>query len=192
MNTEEIKDKYLKNETILWQGAPSKPRLFNKSDIFMIPFTIVFGGMFIIYAFISALLMITGESIMFSFVGITFVILGLYILIFRLFYRRKRISRQVYFVTDKRVFSFDTLRDEVIFDIPLDETELFLGDKSLILGDTNAIGDFIYNLGLDVFFRKFSKETPAFRYLDNINEISKIIIENKEKVEEQEDDSVFI
>ena len=129
---------------------------------------------------------------MFSFVGITFVILGLYILIFRLFYRRKRISRQVYFVTDKRVFSFDTLRDEVIFDIPLDETELFLGDKSLILGDTNAIGDFIYNLGLDVFFRKFSKETPAFRYLDNINEISKIIIENKEKVEEQEDDSVFI
>ena len=160
MNTNEIKEKFLKDETILWQGSPKKAPLFNKSDIFMIPFSLIFGGTFIMYAIISALMMLAGESIMFSLLGITCLILGLYILVFRLWYRKKRISREVYFVTDKRVFAFDTLRDNVIFDILLDETELYLGHKSLILGESNSIGDFIYNLGLDIFFRKFAKETP--------------------------------
>ena len=192
MNTEEIKNKYLKNDTILWQGVPINTPLFNKSDIFMIPFSVLFGGLFVMYAVISALLMFTGQSIMFSFIGITFLLIGIYILFFRLWYRKKRISRQLYFVTNKRVFAFDTMRDDVVFDIPIEETDLFLGNNSLILANTNSIGDFIYNLGLDVFFRKFAKETPSFKYIENINEVSKIIINNKEKTEETEDDSIFI
>jgi len=192
VNTNEIKNKYLKEETVLWQGAPKNTPLFQKSDIFMIPFSLIFGGIFIIYAVISVLLLITGQSIMFSLVGITFLLFGLYILIFRLWYRKKRISREVYFVTNKRVFAFDTMRDNVVFDILLSDTELYLGSKSLILGETNSIGDFIYNLGLDIFFRKFSKETPSFKYIDDINEVSKIIMKNKETAEETDDDSIFI
>ena len=101
-------------------------------------------------------------------------------------------KKQIYFVTDKRAFAFDTMRDSVIFDIPLDETDLYLGDKSLILGNTNSIGDFVYNLGLDVFFRKLAHETPAFRYIEDINGVSKIIMTNAEKVVETNDDELFI
>jgi len=192
MNINEVKEKFLKNETILWQGKPKKAPLFQKSDIFIIPFSLIFGGMFLIYAIISAIMMFSGESIMFSLVGITCLVLGLYILVFRLWYRKKRISREIYFVTDKRVFAFDTMRDNVIFDILNSDTELYLGNNGLILGETNSIGDFIYNLGLDIFFRKFVKETPSFKYISDINEVAKIIMKNKEKIEETDDDSLFI
>ncbi len=192
MTKDEIKSKYLNNETILWQGGALNVPLLNKSDILLIPFTLIFGGLFIIYALISALMMIAGESALFSLVGITFLLIGLYILFFRIFYRKKRIQREIYFVTENRVFAFDSMRDEVIFDISLNETELYLGDKSLILGSTNSIGDFVYNLGLDIFFRKFIKATPTFKYIDDISGVYKIIIENKKKEVEIEDDSIFI
>ena len=192
MTKDEIKSKYLNSEVILWQGDAVNVPLFNKSDIFIIPFTLIFGGLFVIYALISALMMIAGESALFSLVGITFLLIGLYILFFRIFYRKKRILREIYFVTENRVFAFDSMRDEVIFDISLNETELYLGDKSLILGSTNSIGDFVYNLGLDIFFRKFIKETPTFKYIDDISGVYKIIIENKKKEVEIEDDSIFI
>ena len=76
----------------------------------------------------------------------------------------------------------------------IEDVEVFSGDKSLILGETNAIGDFVYNLGLDIFFRKFAKETPAFRYIDNLNEVAKIILKTKEKIttKDEDDDSLFI
>ncbi len=194
MTTQEIINKYLKHEQILWHGKPENTPLFNKADIFMIPFTLIFGGAFIIYALISALMMIAGQGIMFSLLGITCLILGIYFIFIRLWYRKKRISRQVYFVTQKRVFVFDTLRDDVIFDILLEDVEVYSGNKTLILGETNAIGDFVYNLGLDIFFRKFAKETPAFRYINELGEVAKIILKAKEKMitKDEDDDSLFI
>lgn len=192
MTNEEIIKKHLNNEKVLWQGNPVKVPLLHKSDIFMIPFTLIFGGSLIFYAIMAAIMMIKGESIMFSLVGITALIMGAYILFFRLWYRKKRIKKQVYFVTKKRAFAFDTMRDDVLFDIELSETDLYMGDKSLIIGETNSIGDFVYNIGLDIFFRKFVKETPAFRYIDDISGVSKIIMTNKEKAVETDDDSLFI
>lgn len=192
MTKEEIIRKYLNNEKILWQKKPEKVSLFNKWDILMIPLTLIFGGSLLMYAVLSFIMMIKGESFMFSLIGITSFIIGAYILFLRLWYRKKRIKKQIYFVTDKRAFAFDTMRDSVLFDIPLDETDLYLGDKSLILGNTNSIGDFVYNLGLDIFFRKLAHETPAFKYINDINEVSKIIITNAEKVVDADDDELFI
>ena len=192
MDKTEIINRFLKDEKILWQGAPSNVPYLNKSDIWLIPFTLLFGGAFIGYAIISAIMMFAGKSIMFALTGITLLLMGTYILFFRFWYRKKRIARQLYFVTDKRVFAFDTMRDDIIFDILLEDTDLYLGYKSLIISDINAIGDFIYNLGLDIFFRKFAKETPSFKYIDDINNVSRIIISAKETVEENDNDSIFI
>lgn len=192
MTKEEIINRFLKDEKILWQGKPFKVPTFNKSDIFMIPFTIIFGGSFILYSIISALVMFAGKDIMFALIGITFLLIGIYLLFLRFWYRKKRIKRQLYFVTNKRVFSFDTLRDEVIFDIPLYETQFYMLDKTLILGDTNVLGDFIYNLGLDIFFRKISNETPSFKYINDIDKVAEIINSNIKTAKETEDDTIFI
>ena len=187
-----IKEKYLKNETVLWQGKPEKVPVFNKFDFLLVPFSLIIGGMMIVYAIVSAIMMFSGQSIVFSLAGITALLLGVYFIFLRLWYRKKRISREVYFVTDKRVLAIDTMRDDVIFDIPLEDVVMYLGDHSLILGETNSIGDFVYGMGLDIFFRKFSKETPAFRYIDDIKNVSNIIIKNIQKNEEDADESPFI
>ncbi len=192
MKNNEIKEKYFKHDTVLWQGAPKKVPVFTRSDFLLVPFSVIFGGFLLAYAIISAIAMLAGHGILFSLVGITFLLLGVYLIFIRLWYRKKRISRQAYFVTDKRVFGFDTMRDDVLFDIPLRDTDLSLGYKSLELGETNSIGDFIYGLGLDIFFRKFSKETPAFRYIDDIEQVSKIIMTTLQKDNGTDDDSIFI
>ncbi len=187
-----IKEKYLKDETILWQGKPEKVPTFNKLDFLLVPFSLVIGGMMLVYAVVSAIMMFSGQGIMFSLAGITALLLGVYFIFLRLWYRKKRISREVYFVTDKRVFAVDTMRDNVIFDIPLENVVMYLGDHSLILGETNSIGDFVYGMGLDIFFRKFAKETPAFRYIEDIKKISDVIVKNIQKNEENADESPFI
>lgn len=192
MSNNEIKEKYFKNDKVLWEGAPKKVPVFTKSDFLLIPFSIIFGGFLLAYAIISAIMMFAGHGILFSLVGITFLLIGLYVIFIRFWYRKKRVTREVYFVTNRRVFAFDTMRDDVLFDIPLRDTDLSLGYKSLELGETNAVGDFIYGLGLDIFFRKFSKETPAFKYIDNIEQVSKIIITNLQKDDGTDDDSLFI
>lgn len=192
MTNNEIKEKYFKHDTVLWQGAPKKVPVFTRSDFLFVPFSLIFGGFLLAYAVISAIMMIAGQGILFSLAGITFLLIGVYLIFIRLWYRKKRISREVYFVTDKRVFGFDTMRDNVLFDIPLNDTDLSLGHKSLELGEVNSIGDFIYGLGLDIFFRKFTKETPAFKYIDDIEQVSKIIITTKEKDDGTDDDSIFI
>lgn len=188
----DIKEKYLNNETILWQGKPVKVPVFNKFDFLLVPFSLAIGGIMLVYAVISAIMMLTGQGIMFSLVGITALLLGVYFIFIRLWYRKKRISREVYFVTDKRVFAVDTMRDNVIFDIPLEDVVMYLGDKSLIFAETNSIGDFVYGMGLDIFFRKFAKETPAFRYIEDTKKVSQIIIKNIQKNEDNTDESPFI
>ncbi len=192
MTNSEIKEKYFKHDTVFWEGAPKKVPVFTRSDFLLVPFSLIFGGFLLAYAAASAIMMIAGQGILFSLAGITFLLIGVYLIFIRLWYRKKRISREVYFVTDKRVFGFDTMRDNVLFDIPLRDTDLSLGYKSLELGEVNSIGDFIYGLGLDIFFRKFAKETPAFKYIDDIEQVSKIIITTKEKDDGTDDDSIFI
>lgn len=191
MTKQDIKDTYFKSEQVLWQGAPENVPTFNKWDIFLIPFTIFLGIPMIFYTIIGAVAMFTGKGAMFALVGITSFIIAFYILFLRFWYRKKRIKKLLYFVTDARVFCFDTMRDEVVFDIPLYETELGLGYKCLLLAQPYAIGDFIYNIGLDIFLRKYAKETPAFKYIHNIQEVSKIIMTNS-KEKDTDDDSLFI
>lgn len=191
MTMQEIRDKYFKNEKILWQGSPENVPTFNKWDIFLIPFTLFLGIPMIFYTILGIYAVFTAQGATFALIGITAFIIGFYILFLRFWYRKKRLKKLLYFVTDVRVFCFDTMRNDVVFDIPLYETELGLGYKCLLLAQPYAIGDFIYNIGLDIFLRKFTKETPAFKYIDNIEEVSKIIMTNS-KEKEVDDDSLFI
>ena len=138
MTNAQIKEKYFKNDTVLWEGAPNKVPVFSRADFLLVPFSLIFGGFLLGYAILSVVVMLAGQGILFSLVGITFLLLGVYLILLRLWYRKKRISREVYFVTNKRVFGFDTMRDNVLFDIPLKETELSLGYKSLELSETNS------------------------------------------------------
>ena len=177
MTKEEIKNKYFKdNEEIIWTGKPDALRWFVRLDFILIPITLILGGYMLLFAFSAFILMLRGENMTFALSGITVLLIAFYLIFGRLWYRRKRASKNLYFVTNKRVFVFNTLRDTVDADILLQNTELYVSKNTLFLGERFFAGDLIYALGLDLFFHKLAGQSPAFYNIKNPEVIKEIIV----------------
>ena len=87
-------------ETILWKGAAGSGGLLSKYDIFLIPFSILWGG----FAFFWEYQVLSmGAPIFFSLFGLFFCLMGFYIIFGRfllaLFFRR----RTSYVITNHRI-----------------------------------------------------------------------------------------
>lgn len=193
MTKEEIQKKYFTDdEEILWFDAAKNVGIFTTSDIFLIPLTLFVGGFLLFYAFSSMILMFRGESIAFSLSGITMILIALYLIFGRIWYRYKRVSKNLYFVTSKRIFIFNTLRDTVSAEIPLADAVPCVRRNALILSDQYPAGDIVFGLGLDLFFRSFVRETPAFTGIENPSEVLQVIQNAKKSRKAAEHDSDFI
>lgn len=176
MTKEEIINKYFaEDEEILWSGSPDTLKYFMRNDLILIPLTVLIGGFMLVYSYSSMILMLRGESVTFALSGITLLIIGLYLIFGRIWYRHKRLSRNLYFVTDKRCVVFNTLRDKITADIPIASVEPEIYLNSLFLGDKLLGGDLVYALGLDVFFHNNVAESPAFTAISKPENVKKII-----------------
>lgn len=87
-------------ERILWRGRPEKIRLLEASDAFMIPFSLLWGG-FAIYWEYSVLRM--NAPFIFPVFGGFFVLIGLYMIFGRFFYKSFILKRTSYAVTSEKV-----------------------------------------------------------------------------------------
>ena len=87
-------------EYILWQGQPNSSIRLQKSDIFMIPFSLLWCGFSVFW---TVLTFQSGAPFFFPLFGLFFVAIGLYIVVGRFFTRSRRLSHTAYAVTDKRV-----------------------------------------------------------------------------------------
>ena len=194
MTKEEIQNKYFADgEEILWSGGPDTLTYFMRTDFILIPLTVLIGGFMLSYAYSSMVLMFRGQSMAFALSGITFLLIGLYLIFGRIWYRHKRLSRNLYFVTDERVFVFNTLRDKVTADIPIHLAEPEAFQNTLFLSDKFLGGDLVYGLGLDLFFHSFVRESPAFAAISNPEQVKKIIKrakKNRKKVKNDTDDFI--
>lgn len=86
-------------EFLHWTGRPDPKVLFSSADVFLIPFSLLWGG-FAIYWEYQA---ITGsETPMFALFGIPFVLVGLYMIFGRFIYKARRKRTTVYGLTDSR------------------------------------------------------------------------------------------
>jgi hypothetical protein len=93
-----LADELMPGEYIIWSGKPNLRKIFTKSDLVLIPFSIFWCGFAIFWTF-SAYQM----GGMFSLFGIPFVIVGLYITFGRFIVRAIRKKSTVYAITNKRV-----------------------------------------------------------------------------------------
>ncbi len=90
----------LADEYVLWHGMPEQRSPFTKQDIFLIPFSLIWGGGVVFWE-LNAIK--SGAPLLFAIFGIPFVLIGLYLIFGRFIYIKYAMKHTYYAVTNRRV-----------------------------------------------------------------------------------------
>lgn len=175
-----ISDQLLDHEHILWQGQPGR-RLLTASDIFLIPFSLLWCGFAIFW---EAGVLASG-IFLFGIWGIPFVLVGLYMVFGRFIYKKYLLEHMYYYVTNKRIIILKRTRKESTTDlyyrgIPSVEKRIRQNGKgTLRFGDSPGIYGIYENTGLDLFMgRGMSRNvSPAFFDIEDASKVYRLVQE---------------
>ena len=151
----------LKDEQVLWMGQPDPGILFTGADVFLVPFSLFWGGFALFW---EALVLIGRAPVFFALWGIPFVLLGLYFIFGRFLYKRISKRRTYYAATNQRVLALNTLWRRhlqavyitAIADIALSTRSNGTGTIRFG-GSAPAIWGMYDNTGMDFFARGFGR-----------------------------------
>lgn len=86
-------------ENLIWAGKPKTGIVFRSPDLYLIPFSLLWGGIAIVWEVIA----ISTGPLLFNLVGIPFVCLGLYLIVGRFFFDAKKRAGTTYGITKDRI-----------------------------------------------------------------------------------------
>lgn len=148
-------------ERLRWAGRPDPKVHFTKADIYLVPFSLLWGG----FAMVWETLAITGDSpAHFALWGIPFVLMGLYFIFGRFIYKRRRKLTTVYGLTDSRAIVSVTERS--VTDAPVKGASVQTdrsrdGRHATVIFGGNGKPAPYQNTGMD-FFTIGSAQTVGF------------------------------
>jgi hypothetical protein len=164
-------------ERLLWAGTPKQGVIFRGSDIFMVPFSLLWGGFAIFWEIM--VLQIPSEkagavSIVFPLFGIPFVLIGLYLIFGRFIYDSKKRAKTFYGLTDQRaiivsgLFSrgVKSLNLKTMSDVSLSEKANGYG--SIVFGQENQMMSMFMGGG---FPGMGGSTTPKFELIENAKQV---------------------
>ena len=147
-------------EQVLWAGGPDPAVVFASSDVFLVPFSLLWGGFAIFW---EAGVLSTGGPVFFALWGVPFVLVGLYMIAGRFVVKRRRKRRTIYGVTDQRVLTLTdgrSLTDSPLRGQPLTVTRSRDRTHATVLvgshGSPWSSAAMYENTGLDVLGRSSS------------------------------------
>jgi len=131
------------DERLIWTGIPKQGILLRGSDFFLIPFSVMWGGIAIFWEFDA----LKSNDQLFVIWGIPFVLIGLYVIFGRFFYDSVLRKNTVYGITQNRIIikygvikkSIKSLNIKTLSDITINEKPdgsgtIILGSESLMYG----------------------------------------------------------
>ncbi len=190
MINEVFQRELLKGEHIVWSGQPDASVVFTKADIFLVPFSVLWGG-FAIFWEASVLFMKDnagrGAPTLFSFVGVPFVLVGIYFIFGRFVYKKIKKQRTYYAVTNKRVLALTRLSGEqtdamFIRDIPvLNKTRRSNGNGTITFGGSSLISSMYGNTGMEFLAAFYGKPALVFYDINDVNRVYDIVNELRNK-----------
>ncbi len=98
--TQKILSELESGENLLWSGQPLQGIRLKSSDVFMIPFSLLWGG-FAIFWELSVIL--SGGPVSFIIFGLPFVLVGLYMIFGRFYMEAKLRKKTFYGLTRERI-----------------------------------------------------------------------------------------
>jgi len=171
-----IRQEMEEGERLLWSGTPRQGLLLRPSDIFMVPFSLMWGG----FAFFWEYSVITSGKapLFFMLWGIPFVLIGVYITVGRFFVDSYQRSRTCYALTDQRILILSGLTARNTKTLSLQNlNELSLSERSDGSG-TILFGSIprMYGMWYGTAWPEMSKKlVPAFELIRDVRKVYDLI-----------------
>lgn len=169
-------------ERLLWAGMPKQGTIFKGTDVFMIPFGLMWGGFAIFWEYMALTMApkaqnaADGFTLIFPLFGIPFVVIGLYMIVGRFIYESKRREKTFYGLTDQRAIivsgifrkSVKSLNLKTMSDVSLSEKANGYG--SIVFGQENQMMSMFMGGG---FPGMGGSATPQFELIENAKDVYK-------------------
>lgn len=163
-------------ERLLWAGMPKQGTIFRGSDVFMVPFSLLWGGFAIFWEIMA--LQIPSEkagavSIVFPLFGIPFVLIGLYLIFGRFIYDTKKRAKTFYGLTDQRAIIVSGLFSKGVKSLNLKSmSDVSLSEKAngygtIVFGQENQMMSMFMGGG----FPGMGATTPKFELIRNAKQV---------------------
>ncbi len=164
-------------ESLKWSGVPKSGVLLRGSDVFLIPFSFLWGGFAVFWEFG----VITSDAPFFFMLwGIPFVLVGLYITVGRFFVDARRRARSFYGVTDRRVIILSGLFSRTVNTLPLKSlSDISLKEKpdrsgTIYFGRPHPMASWVAGMqwpGMGQY------QSPSFELIQNAKEVHDLVLE---------------
>jgi hypothetical protein len=168
------------SEKLIWAGMPKQGTVFRGTDVFMIPFSLLWGGFAIFWEYM-ALTMVPnaqvspeGFTIIFPLFGIPFVVIGLYMIFGRFIYDSKKRSKTFYGLTNERAIiisglfrkTVKSLNLHALSDVSMSEKENGVG--TILFGQENQLASMFMG---GSFPGMGGSTTPKFELIENAKQV---------------------
>ena len=164
-------------EKLIWAGAPKQGTVLRGSDVFMIPFSLLWGG-FAIFWEVMALSIPKDDAgavaYVFPLFGLPFVIVGLYMIFGRFIYDSKKRAKTFYGLTDQRAIIVSGLFSKGVKSLNLTTlTDVNLTEKTdlsgtISFGHENQMANLFGGNG---FPGMGSSNVPKFELIENAKDV---------------------
>jgi len=196
---QELQPELASGESVLWSGQPSTRVLFGPQDLFLIPFSLMWGGFAIFWeasvlgfaGFLSGDFTKGKGSPWFLVLwGIPFVVIGQYMIWGRFFYAAWKKKRMIYAVTNKRVLVVSVPGPGAARKVITAYLQQLPAIEKSVRG--NGIGTITFGLGIPMNFAGrrssagswdggLSSPVPKFVDVEDAESVYRIVSDAREK-----------
>lgn len=175
----ELSPLLLPGEKLLWAGKPKTGLRLQAGDIFMIPFSLLWGGFALFW---ESSVILKDAPLLFKIWGIPFVVIGLHMIFGRFLVDSKKRSNTFYGITNDRILIWSgifrkDLKSVSVKNLPqITLTRVKNGYGTIVLGHND-----FRNVMTSVNIFPSGQAVPSLELIPDVNEVYKLLMDLQRK-----------